>query len=715
MNDPLAPEFTIEPERYEFFAEPPYHFDLARRDFFKVLGGGILILLVIQEAIGQEAGRGRRGFGGRGPQDIGGWLHIAEDGAVTAFTGKVELGQNIRTSLTQVVAEELHAPLASIRLVMGDTALTPFDMGTFGSMTTPTMAPQLRRAAAAARELLRDLAAEAWKVDRTTLVVADGKITSTETKQSFNFGQLTKGQKISKTIAADAPTTPAEQWKTAGKSIPKVDGRAFVTGRHKYTSDVALPGLLVGKVLRPPALNATLASVNTRDAAAMPGVKVVHDGDFVGVTAPTVHAASEAIKAVHAEWNTTAQPSGADLYDHLKKHAAASSNPVHRSGSIPDGLAAADEKLERTYTIAYIAHAPLEPRAAVAQWTDGKLTVWFGTQRPFGARSDLARAFRIGEDQVRVIVPDTGAGYGGKQSSETAVEAARLAHEAGKPVKVVWSREEEFRWAYFRPAGVIDVTSGVRRDGTITAWEFHNYNSGGSAIRPLYDIPNQLIEFHSTQSPLRQGSYRGLAATANHFARESHIDELAHAVKMDPLEFRLKNLKDARQRKVLEAAAEKFGWGKEKAAPDRGFGIACGFEKNSYVATCAEIAVNPSNGRVKVVRAVSAFDCGAVVNPDHLRNQIEGCLVMGLGGALFEAVKFDNGKILNARFSQYRLPRFSDAPAIEVVLVDRKDIPSAGAGETPIVGIAPAVGNAIFAATGVRLSSLPMVPDGLKT
>jgi isoquinoline 1-oxidoreductase len=307
-----------------------------------------------------------------------------------------------------------------------------------------------------------------------------------------------------------------------------------------------------------------------------------------------------------------------------------------------------------------------------------------------------------------------GSGYGGKHTGEAAVEAARLAKTAGKPVKVVWTREEEFTWAYFRPAGVIEVTAGAKKDGTLTAWEFHNYNSGGSAIRPPYEIANQQVEFHPADSPLRQGSYRALAATANHFARESHLDDLAHELAIDPLALRLKNLKNDRLAAVLEAAAKLFGWGKTKAAEGHGFGIAGGTEKGSYVATCAEVGADLKSGRVKVVRLATAFECGAILNPDNLKNQIEGANVMALGGALFEAIQFANGKILNPNFSDYKLPRFGDVPTMETVLLDRKDLPSAGAGETPIVALAPAVGNAIFQATGIRLRSLPMVPKGLK-
>jgi len=312
-----------------------------------------------------------------------------------------------------------------------------------------------------------------------------------------------------------------------------------------------------------------------------------------------------------------------------------------------------------------------------------------------------------------VLMPDTGSGYGGKHTGETAIEAARLARAAKRPVSVAWTREEEFSWAYFRPAGVIDVSSGVRSDGTITAWEFHNYNSGSAGIRPYYDIPHQRIIFHEVRYPLRQGSYRALAATANHFARESHMDELAHALKMDPLEFRLKNLKNERLRSVFEAAAKQFGWGKSKTA-GKGFGMGGGYEKLGNIATFAEVNVDKDSREVKVVRVVSAFECGAIVNPDNLRNQIEGSNVQGLGGALFEAIEFENGKILNGRLSEYRVPRFSDVPVLETVLLDRKDIPSVGAGECPIVGLAPAIANAIFDATGVRLRGLPLVPNGLK-
>ncbi|MBC7807695.1 MAG: xanthine dehydrogenase family protein molybdopterin-binding subunit, partial [Akkermansiaceae bacterium] len=516
-------------------------------------------------------------------------------------------------------------------------------------------------------------------------------------------------------VGDEVVTKPATQWGGGDMPDPRANGRALVTGGHRYTSDIKRPGMLHGKVLRSPSVNARRLLLDTGAAETMPGATVVRDGDFVGAVAGDILTATRAVEAMRVEWEAAdGQPSTHEVFDHLRNSSrdarlAGGDITSHTEGSVVEGLAAADRTIDSTYTVAYIAHAPLEPRAAVAEWNDGRLTVWTGTQRPFGVRGELAAAFGISEERVHVLVPDTGSGYGGKHTGEAAIEAARLARGAGRPVKLVWTRAEEFTHAYFRPAGVIDIRSGVTDDGTLTAWEHHNHNSGASAMRTLYNVPHQYMAFHPAQSPLRQGSYRALAATANHFARETHMDELAHAVGMDPLAFRLNNLQDDRLRAVLEAAAERFGWG-TTPRPDHGFGIAGGYEKGSYVATCAEVAVDTQTGAAKVVRAVTAFECGAIIHPDNVRSQVEGAVIMGMGGALFEYVDFADGKIRNPCFSRYRVPRFSDIPILETVLLDRKDLPTVGGGETPIVAIAPAIGNALFQATGTRLRSLPLMP-----
>jgi len=707
MGSALDARLEIELKQHEVHGDLR-HFELDRREFLKLGASGILICTCAGKTFAQESGRTRESH--ELPSDLAAWLHIDEDGRVTVFTGKVEVGQNIRTSLSQQVAEELLVSIESIALNMGDTDLVPWDMGTFGSRTTPTMGPQLRTMAVTARDMLLALAAQSWRVEPTTLVAADGKITNPKTGESRSYGELTHGQKLVKVVARDRALTPASQWKIAGLPVPKVDGSAFVTGKHQYTCDMSRPGMWYGKILRPSGFNATVQSLDDSAATQYPNVKVVRDGDFVGVAASDLWSAEQALAKLKAQWKVPAQISDRELLAYIKANADKhDSEPPDVAGSVSQALGVADLKLTETYSVAYIQHAPLEPRAALAEWQGDKLTVWTGTQRPFAVRDELAAAFRISPQKVRVLMPDTGSAYGGKHTGDAAVEAARLAKAAGRPVKIVWTREEEFTWAYFRPAGVIDIKSGARLDGTITAWECHNYNSGPAAINTPYQIANRLIQFHPVNPPpLRQGSYRGLAATANHFARESHMDELAHAVNMDPLQFRLKNTTNERLRAVFEAVAEKSAWANRKSTPKRGFGIAGGVEKGGYIATVAEIEINSAK-QIRIVHIVEAFECGAVVNPNGLRNQIEGSIMMGIGGAMFEAVKFGDGRVSNPHFAQYRVPRFSDVPQIDVVLVDRKDLPSAGAGETPIVGVAPAVANAIFAATGERLRAMPLV------
>jgi len=612
---------------------------------------------------------------------------------VTGYTGKVEIGQNIRTSLSQALADELGVPLTAIAFVMADTDLTPYDQGTFGSRTTPTMAPQLARAAATLREMLIDLAAEQWSVDRGNLRATDGRVRGQGSRE-ITYGELARGRRLVGQVTAEPQ--PHEAWRLRGTPVRKVNAVDIVTGRHVFTPDLVRPGAWFGRVVRAPAYGATPDSIDDSAARAMPGVHVVRDGNFLGVVAATDRAAARAAAAIRVEWSDPpAQPDSTTVYDHFKRHATGGGGGrggrPRITGDVTRARANAAQVIEARYEIPYIAHVPLEPRAAVAEWADGRLTVWTGTQRPFGVRTEVAEAFRLPEDRVRVIVPDMGSGYGGKHTGEQAVEAARLAQAAGRPVKVVYTREEEFAWGYLRPAGLIEVAAGVDGRGRLLFWEYHNYNSGGSGIQTPYTVANQRVEYHATDSPLRQGSYRGLAATANHYVREMHMDAVAHALNADAVRFRLDHLEEPRLRAVLEATAERAGWPRPSGA-DRALGIACGTEKGSYVATAAELS--RAGGGFAVERIVVAFECGAIVNPDGLHNQVEGAIVQGLGGALFEEIHFANGRLENGTMRQYRVPRFRDTPPIEVVLLDRPDLPSAGAGETPIVCVAPAIGSA---------------------
>ena len=698
--------FVPEPERYEFSESPAYTFELNRRDFLRFGSAGILICLAVQGVTAQETAPGPRMIPQPAPDQVSGWLHIDEQGRITAYTGKVEIGQNIRTSLAQSVADELSAPLGSVTMVMGDTDVTPFDIGTVGSFTTPQIMPALRRAAAVARAPILDLAAQRWNAPAAEITIENGVVRHAASNRSAGIGELTRGERLVRQIPAQQPTRPATAWVVAGKDVTKVDNEEIVTGRLKYVSDLTRPGMLYGRVVRPAAAGATLAAVNDAAARRIGGVTVVRDGNFVGVAAPKPWVADEAVKAITAEWTPQpGQPSSSSIFDYLTTNAE---QPAPRPVPLEQALATAAHRVDRAYRVQFIAHVPLEPRAAVAEWNGETLTAWVGTQRPFAVREELAQAFRIPAAQVRVLVPPFGSGYGGKHTGEVAIEAARLAKAAGKPVKVVWTRAEEFQWAYFRPAGVIEIASGMSADGALTAWHLVNYHSGRSAIEGVYEVPNSRTQFVTLTPPLRSGSYRALAATANNFAREVHIDELASIVRMDPLAFRLKNIQNPRARAVLDAVAARFGW-QTPIGRGRGAGIAVGFDKGGYVATAVEL--EPRAGQEPALhRVVVAFECGAIVNPDGLRHQVAGAIVQGIGGALFEAVDFADGKILNGSLRNYRVPRFADVPPIDVVLVDRRDLPSAGAGETPIIGLAPAIANALSAATGERRRALPLTP-----
>jgi len=722
MNKNTLWQETSALEHVEAGESPDALLELNRRDFLQLLGAGLLITVSAGIASGQRGGF--RGAGG--PSTVAARLHIGKDGAITVMTGKVEVGQGSRAQLTQAAAEELRVAPDRIQLVMADSDLVPDDGVTAGSRTTPSTVPAVRKGAAAARQLLIDLACKRWQVERSAVEVRDGMITERGAKRTLTYAELAATDDLAKAFAqslpADVAVTPVEQWQVLGTSLPRPNRRDIVTGAHRFPSDIVRPGMLYGKILRAPSYGATLTEIDLAPAKAMPGVAVVRDGQFVGCAAPSLLSAQQAVAALAktASWKTAPHPSSKDLFVYLKEHARGNGGgkgrPRTDKGSLDQALAKADKVVRADYEVSYVQHAPLEPRAAVAEWQDGKLTVWTGSQNPGGVRRELAQTLGVEQGQVRVIVPDTGGGFGGKHTGEVAVEAARLARAAGRPVCLRWSREEEFTWAYFRPAALIPIQAGLDANGALVAWDYTNINSGGAAIESPYEIPNKRSQFVASDAPLRQGSYRALAATANNFARESFMDELAQAAGSDPLAFRLAHLKDARLRAVLEAAAKEFRWAerKGKTAPDAGVGLACGTEKGSYVAACVEVAVDRKQGKIHLRRVCEAFECGAIQNPDNLRSQVEGCIVMGMGAALSEEIRFEDGKILTASFHAYQVPRFSDTPPLDIRLLDRRDLPSVGAGETPIIAIAPAIANAVFAATGIRIRRMPIADAALK-
>ncbi len=710
-------EKTVDLQQSEASNESRGELKLSRRSFMKLLGAGLLITVTEGVSLGR-----RRGGGGQSIS-VAARIHINLDGTITVMTGKVEEGQGARAQLTQAAAEELRVTADRINLVMADTALVPNDGRTAGSRTTPSTVPAVRRGAATARELLTRLAADEWKIDLGDLDVRKGVIRNRKTKQTMSYADLAKSKDIVSTfkqsVSSDVTLTPVDEWQVLGTAVARPNWRDLVTGAHLFPSDIVRPNMLYGKILRPPSYGATLESIDLSKAEAMKDVFVFRDGQFVGCAAPTSFRANQALEAVAktASWKTVSHPSSRNIFSHLKKNARTGgrSRPG-TNGSVEKALADADKVLKETYEVAYVQHTPMEPRAATAEWKDGKLTVWSGVDGPQSVQSDLARALRVPTDSVRVIVPDMGSGFGGKHSGEAAEEAARLSRAAGQPVAVHWTRAEEFTWAYFRPAAVIECKGGLDAKGSLIAWDFTNINAGGAAIDTPYNIANTKILSVGSDSPLRQGAYRCLAATANNFARESFMDELAAAAGADPLAFRLAHLENPRIRTVLETAAKHFDWTarRKKVTSETGVGLACGTEKNSVVAACVEITVDRKKGQIKVNEVCEAFECGPIQNPGNLLSQVQGCIIMGMGPALGEEIKFEDGKILNASFADYPVPRFKDVPKIDVHLVNKTDIPSAGGGETPIIAIAPAIANAVFAATGVRLRSMPLRAEKLK-
>ena len=681
----------------QIFEPVGYDFGFSRRSFMQVLGAGILVSSTVGSALAQER-RGNRGGGGgnSAPTPLGSRLHIGADGIVTVLTGKVEGGQGSRQQITQAAAEELRVPVEQVRLIMADTALTPDDGITAGSRTTPSTLPAIRKACAAARDLLAAFAAT--RPEGRPITYAD----LAKSEQS--------SEQFKKTVPADVRLTPVSEWKVLGIDVPRPNRRDIVLGAQKFPSDITRPGMLYGKVLRPPSYGAKLTDIDLSPAKAIDGVVVVRDGDFVGVAAPNTHVAKRAIAelARTAKWDAPPHPSSTTLFRHLREHA---------KGGIPKNALAEQMKstaksLKASYDVAYVQHAPMEPRAAVAEWADGAVTIWTSTQAPPRVRGEVAGAFHVAQDKVRIIVPDFGGGFGGRHTGEAAVEAARLAKAAGKPVALRWTRAEEFTWASFRPAAAIEVEAALDESGKLAAWHFVNINSGRASIDTPYRVAAKDVQYADTDAPLRHGSYRGLAATANTFARESFMDELAQLAGMDPLAFRLANLDDPRLHAVLQTAAEKFGWSadarKTTPADGRGIGLACSIDKGSFVAACAEVAVDRSKGEIKVLRVTQAFECGKITSPANLASQVEGAIVMGLGPALRETMVFQNGRVENASFWKYEVPRMKDLPPLDIHLLDRPDLTSVGAGETPLIAVAPAVANAVFHATGIRLRAMPL-------
>ncbi len=697
---------------------------VGRREFLKVTATGLLVLIAFDptEALQEENWQGgRQGY----PTDINAYLHIGTDGRVTGYVGKVELGQGSMTSLGQLLTEELNVAPSAVSVVMGDTDLCPWDMGTFGSLSVRQFGPVLRQAAADARATLVGMAADRLKVPADRLTVAEGVVYDTADRtRHVSYGQLTEGRQIERRGVAHAPLEPVRAFSVVGQSLPRADALGKVTGAAAYAGDIVPPGgALHARILRPPSHFAALVSVDSSAAERQPGVQVVREGDLIAVLHAHRDEADAALALVKAEWKRSDPPEDDEtIFDHLVS-AAPAPRTAAEGGSLAEGERAAARIVEHTYQDSYFAHSPIEPHAAVAAIDHGTLTVWAGTQTPFPLKSQLMQALKLPADKVRVITPYVGGAFGGKSASRQGIEAARLATLTGTPVRVQWSREEEFFYDTFRPAAVVKIRSGLSASGALVFWDYLVYCAGDRGAAHFYDIPNhrtvtrggwgggQAAGLH----PFAIGPWRAPGASSNAFARESHIDTMASLAHVDPVEFRLKHLADQRMRRVLEAAAGKFGWKPAAGPSGRGFGVACGIDAGTYVALISEVSVDRPTGAVRVKRMACAQEMGVVVNPEGARQQIEGCLTMGQGYALSEQVRFRGGEVLTRNFDTYELPRFSGVPELDITIVDAPEIAAQGGGEPAVAPVGASIANAIFDAIGARIYRMPMTAIRVKS
>jgi len=688
---------------------------LSRRSFFRLAGGGV-VMLVALGPLGIRAQDARRLY----PEDINAYLVIGESGRVTVFSGKIEMGQGVMTSQAQMAAEELGVALDSIDMVLGDTGRCPWDMGTFGSLTTRMFGPALRAAAAQARLVLTTLAAEQLGVPRGRLVVKDGIVSvAGEPGRAVSYGALSKGARIAKVVDEKAVLRAAADFSVMGSSPRRLDGRDKVTGAAKYAADMRLPGMLHARILRPPAHGTRLLNLDTTSAERLPGVTVVRRDDLVAVLHADPEAAASALAQVKAEWSEpVAGPDQESIFDHIDAYSQPPRELVNW-GDAGLGRSRSAKIFESTYHKGYVAHAAIEPHAALAESAGGRVTVWASTQTPFPTRDRIAKVLGLGADHVRVVTPFLGGGFGGKSADAQAVEAARLAHLTGKPVQVAWTREEEFFNDTFDPAAVVTLVSGIDQGGKILLWDSVVRAAGERGATPCYEMANVRIRTVGRTAygseaegeslhPFAVGPWRAPGANMNVFAIESQMDIMAAAAGLDPLEFRLKNLADARMRRVLQAAARAFGWSSRPAPSGRGVGLACSIDAGTYVATMAEVQVNPATGQIQVLRVVCAQDMGIVVNPEGATMQIEGAITMGLGYTLAEELRFRGGRILDRNFDTYPIPRFSWVPRIDAVLVRNDDLAPQGGGEPPVTCTGAVIANAVFDATGARLFRLPL-------
>jgi CO/xanthine dehydrogenase Mo-binding subunit len=642
---------------------------------------------------------------------------IEPDGTVVARSGKVEYGQGIRTGFARIVAEELGLPLARVRVELGETDRVPWDMGTFGSLSTATDGRSLRAAAAYARLLLLDRAGRRLGVPAAELDARDGRVVARDGR-SVAYEALTAEEPLTGVVPEDGIVFRAAL--PAGDAPLRLEAVGIVTGLARYPADVRLPGLLRGHVLHPPTQGARLAALNDRAARAVPGVvAIVREGDFVGVVAERDEQALAAVRALDAKWS---------------RGVVAPAKPIHLVLRRDDGVAAAFSNAAQykkaRYHVPHIAHAPIGPSAAVADVREDGADLYAATQRPFGLREEAAEWLGFSPERVRVHPQAMGGMYGRGNANDAPMDAVRLSLAVKRPVLVQWTREDEFRLSPHRPAFDAEIHAALDATGGIAGWRYHvqtnpqlygagdvpayvtEMTAGRNAVPP-YRLGNAEVLLQVVPGAVRTGAFRSLAAAPNVFMIESFIDELSHASGQDPIEFRLNMVEDNRLRRVLETVRERSAWEGRPRRPGRGFGVACAVYHGTYIAEVAEVVVTPG-GRVRLERVWCVVDPGRLVHPDGARNQIEGGIQQAASWTLLEELRHRDGEVVTATWHDYPIATFQDAPReIDVVFTSDVDTPSTGTGEPGSVPTAAAIANAVFDASGVRVRRLPLSPAAI--
>jgi isoquinoline 1-oxidoreductase len=686
--------------------------EMDRREFMKKIGGGLIISFSVSGfpvlACADEEKK----------SEVNAYLRIGADGRVTLFSGKIEMGQGPITSLPMMLADELDVNLESVDIIMGDTDLCPWDEGTYGSLSTRKFGQAMRAAAAEARIILLNMAAEELGAEPANLEVSDGVISSKNSPgRKVSYAELTEGKEILETLQRKPELKKSGEFRIMGNSRLHVDAYDKVTGRAKYTGDLTLPGMMYARIVRPPSLGAKLLSADTSGAEKIEGTEIVRDGDFIAVLNPSQDLVDVAIARVDTEYEEEeAVADHESIYKYLVEKGT-NERELAAQGNLENGKSASVQVFESEFHDPYLAHAPIENHTATAYFEGDKLIMWASCQTPFPTKEDLAEELGIPESKVQLKEIFVGGAFGGKINNPQAMEAGRIAKLSGKPVQLVYSRQEEFLLDRLRPAAVVKIESGIDPEGRMSMWDYSIYFGGRRGAQHFYDIPD-----HRTRNLTAPrggpghlfytGAWRAPSNNTNTFARESQIEIMAAAAGKDPLQFRLDHLSgDQKMAKVLEAGAVKFGWTPAKGPSGRGFGIACAIDAGTWVATFVEVSVNKETGHIQVKRAVVCQDMGMVVNPQGAIIQAEGGLIMGLGYTLSEEIEFKGRKMISQNFDTYGLARFGWTPEIEVVLLDRQDEAPQGGGEPSIVCIGGAVANAVFDATGARLYRLPMTPE----